>query len=399
MNRIWRRALTKHSPRMSIAIAASLALVFGVSAAAGILPALTVASAPNSPQTATRVFCPYSNTRAFFVDPGLYGDQPGETGVGLCAPGPATAKVVLFAPAGVVMSFGAKPGTVIGRLSAKSDRVGKKIGIDFPLRNGSIVAADPKRYAQNRCSPGVHDAVWLLRTKTVDGRFVIRLPLYVDKIDPAAANANSVYRMQMCFSSPNGRTRISGWPSRTLFRTMNLLFDSSVISEQPTIPARYVWHGVFTPFRANGRPNPAARVESQATQLLPVVWTLSGSYDPTQHVAHISGSLTEGGQPVQPIRNDPYGFQGVLWHGTALGGSFPGIVNATAGPLSLDDSGHFSETVPIAQTTYFRASGGTVLGHFGRAACKPPTIAPKGCVSATRSGFARGSLIIEVTVP
>lgn len=122
------------------------------------------------------------------------------------------------------------------------------------------------------------------------------------------------------------------------------------------------------------------------------------SYDPTQRVAHISGSLTEGGQPVQPIRNDPYGFQGVLWHGTALGGSFPGIVNATAGPLSLDDSGHFSETVPIAQTTYFRASGGTVLGHFGRAACKPPTIAPKGCVSATRSGFARGSLIIEVTV-
>lgn len=121
----------------------------------------------------------------------------------------------------------------------------------------------------------MHDAVWLLRTKTVDGRFVIRLPLYVDKIDPAAANANSVYRMQMCFSSPNGRTRISGWPSRTLFRTMNLLFDSSVISEQPTIPARYVWHGVFTPFRVNGRPNPPARVESQATQLLPVVWTLS----------------------------------------------------------------------------------------------------------------------------
>ena len=125
----------------------------------------------------------------------------------------------------------------------------QEIGIDFPLRNGSIVAANPKRFAPNRCSPGVHDAVWLLRTKTVDGRFVIRLPLYVDKIDPAAANANSVYRMQMCFSSPNGRTRISGWPSRTLFRTMNLLFDSSVISEQPTIPARYVWHGVFTPFR------------------------------------------------------------------------------------------------------------------------------------------------------
>jgi hypothetical protein len=201
---------------------------------------------------------PLLKYQAFFVDPGLYGDQPGETGIGLCAPGPATAKVVLF--------------------------------------------------------------------------------------------------------------------------------------------ARYVWHGVFTPFRVNGRPNPPARVESQATQLLPVVWTLSGSYDPTQRVAHISGSLTEGGQPVQPIRNDPYGFQGVLWHGTALGGSFPGIVNATAGPLSLDDSGHFSETVPIAQTTYFRASGGTVLGHFGRAACKPPTIAPKGCVSATRSGFARGSLIIEVTV-
>jgi hypothetical protein len=202
------------------------------------------------------------------------------------------------------------------------------------------------------------------------------------------------YRMQMCFSSPNGRIRISGWPTHTIFRSINLSFDPNVVSEQPTIPAAYVWQGVFTPFRSNGLPNAAARVEGRATQLLPVVWTLSGTYDPVRQVANITGSLTRGGQPV---RSDPYGFSGLIWQGTALGGDFPGIVNPTRIPLEIDASGHFSASAPITQGTYFRASGGTVL-QYG-IGCKPPSIAPKECVSASLSGFAMPSPITRVKVP
>ena len=379
-------------------IAAPVVLVFGISSAAAT-PSQN--PPPKSSQMATRFLCDHSPTY-FFVDPGLYnlGGPPGETQLGFCASGAATAKVDLFAPAGVAINLAAKPGTVIGRLSEKSDRVGKKVGIDFPLRNGSIVAADPKLYAHSYCTPGVHDAVWLLRTRTVDGRFVIALPLFVDEVRPGAGNGYSIYLMRMCFSSPNGRIRVSGWPARTVFRKMNLYFYPTVVSEQPTVPAAYVWRGVFTPFLADGHANVAGRFEAQATQLLPVVWTLSGQYDPAQQAAHVSGSITEGGQPVQPIQSNPYGFAGGIVRGTALGGTFPGILNATWDPLTVDANGHFSETVPIAQTTYFRASGGDVLHHLRPlTGCKGPTIAPKGCVSATQSGFAMPSPIITVTVP
>jgi hypothetical protein len=352
-------------------------------------------------QLAARFLCDHSPTY-FFFDPGLYtlGGLPGETQLGFCASGPATMKIDLFAPAGVAINLGVKPGTVIGRLSEKSDRVGKKIGIDFPLRNGSIVAADPKLYAHSYCTPGVHDAVWLLRTRTVDGRFVIALPLFVDEVRPGPGNGYSVYQMRMCFSSPNGRIRVAGWPARTVFRKLNLYFDPTAVSEQPVVPAAYVWRGVFTPFLADGRANIAGRFEAQATQLVPVVWTLSGQYDPAQRAAHISGSLTEGGQPVQPVQTNPYGFQGLIWLGTALGGTFPGIMNPARADLTLDANGHFFQTVPIAQTTYFRASGGDVLHHLRPlTGCKGPTIAPKGCVSATQSGFSTATSIVEVDVP
>jgi hypothetical protein len=121
---------------------------------------------------------------------------------------------------------------------------------------------------------------------------------------------------------------------------------------------------------------------------------LSGTYDPVRQVANITGSLTRGGQPV---RSDPYGFSGLIWQGTALGGDFPGIVNPTRIPLEIDASGHFSASAPITQGTYFRASGGTVL-QYG-IGCKPPSIAPKGCVSASLSGFAMPSPITRVKVP
>jgi hypothetical protein len=310
----------------------------------------------------------------------------------LCAQENATAKIVLLAPAGVVIRLDAAPGTALGRLSAKA-RV-SRTAVDLPLRNGSIVAADPARFAHNPCAPGIHAAVWLLRTKTATGKVAINLPLYVDKIEPRPANGKSVYRLQMCLGSFNNKRRVAGWPAHTLFRSMNLLVNPSVVSERPTEPGAYVWHGLFTPFRTNGVPNAAGTVESRATQMLPVVWTLNGSYYASQHAAVLSGALTQGGQPVS-------GLKFVIWYGTALGGTFPGILNPKidSNYPTTDGAGHFSATVPIAESTYFRASGGTVLLYVDRAGCTPPSIASKGCVSASQSGFATASPIVKVNVP
>ena len=162
-----------------------------------------------------------------------------------------------------------------------------------------------------------------------------------------------------------------------------------MVSERPAEPAAYVWHGFFTPFRTNAWPNPTAAVEGRATQLLPIVWTLNGAYDAPSGAARVTGSLTQGGRPVA-------GLKFVLWHGAALGGGFPGFVDPTTNYPTTDAAGQFSAAVPIAAKTYFRASGGTVL-QYSR--CQGPSPAPKGCVSASTSGFAGAGAIVEVAVP
>jgi hypothetical protein len=326
---------------------------------------------------------------SFFVDPGLYGigmgGPPGMTSISLCAAQGATAKVVLFAPRGVALRLDAAPGTVLGRVHGKV-QVGSRT-FELLRRNGNISASDRVRYRNNRCAPGLHDAVWLLRTSSDVGNVRLALPLYLDAVTPTTANGGSFYRLQLCAGSL--KRRISGGPAKGVFRLLDLSLDPSYASEQPQEAGAYVWHAFFTPFRTNGSPNPAATVESRAAQLLPVVWTLSGTYDMSTRAATLAGRLTQGGLPVA-------GLKFVLWHGTTLGGDFPGIVAASFAYATTDAGGRFTATVPINERTYFRASGSTVL-HYSR--CGGPSQAPKGCVSASRSGFATASAIVAVPVP
>jgi hypothetical protein len=336
------------------------------------------------------IYCGLGTGRAtympsFYVDPSLYGvgsGAPGPTGISLCAVYGATAKIVLRAPHGATIDLDRPAGTRIGTLYAKV-QVGKRY-VNLPRPLASIVVADPSRYVHNACAPGRHAAVWLLQGRSADGKVRLALPLYLD-----AASGDAAYRLQLCFGSPNGSRRVSGWPARATFRLLTLTIDQSVLGEAPADPAAYVWHGFFTPFRANGSPNTARTVEARATQLLPVVWTLAGAYDASTGTARMTGSLSEGGQPVA-------GLTFVLWYGTALGGDFPGIVDPNRTTPTTDSAGRFSATVPITQTTYFRASGGTVL-RYSR--CGGRSSAPAGCVSASTSGFAGPSATVTVAVP
>jgi hypothetical protein len=343
------------------------------------------------------IYCGYPAGKryrpAFYVDPGLYGVNmggvaPAQAGLSFCALVGATAKAVFLAPPGVSIRLDSAPGTVLGRMSAKA-QIGRKL-VNFAAGEQRVVAADPARYVKNRCAPGRHDAVWLLRSTGTNRNVAITLPLYVDEIVPSPANGASVYRLQLCFGSANERRRIPGWPAHAIFRLMNLHLDPGVLSEQPSTPAAYVWHGLFTPFRTNGSPNATATVEGRATQLLPIVWTLNGGYDAAAHAARLSGTLTQGTEPIGAL-------QFVIWSGTSLKADFPGIANAQMTTATSDSAGRFSALIPVATTTYFRISGGTVLHYFSQ--CAPPSLAPRGCVSASQSGFATASAIVKVVAP
>ena len=352
-----------------------------------VLLLLVAAGANGAGRGGLLIYCGHdagkSYIPSFYVNPSLYGfdSNPVSTDISMCSNRSATAKIVLLAPRGVTFDLSAAPGRAIGRVSGKA-QVGKRT-LDLPRRLGTIVTADPARYTHNPCAVGLHGAVWLLRTSTGDGKLRLAVPVYVD-----ATSGDTAGRLQLCFGSV--KRRITGWPVTAVFRLLTLSVDSSVVSERPVEPAAYVWHGFFTPFRTTGWPNPAATVEGRATQLLPIVWTLNGTYDAPSGAARVTGSLTQGGQPVA-------GLTFPLWHGTTLGGgTFPGILNPSIDTQTTDAAGQFSASVPIAATTFFRASGGTVL-QYGR--CPGPSSAPKGCVSASTSGFAGASAIVEVALP
>jgi hypothetical protein len=373
---------------LGLSLAAALLALGGGSATANAPPTVHGGDAPER-RAEGLIYCGLGTGKqaylpSFYVDPSLYGvgmGPPGPTNISLCATYGATAKIVLLAPRGVTIRLDTPVGARIGTLYAKV-HIGKRtVNLTRPL--ASIVTAAPSRYLHNACAPGRHDAVWLLRA--TDGKVHVALPVYVD-----ATAGDSAYRLQFCFGSPNGKRPIAGWPAGATFRLLNLTFDRSVLDESPTEPAAYVWHGFFTPFRTTGWPNPAATVEGRATQVLPIVWTLNGTYNAPAGAARLTGSLTQGGRPVA-------GLKFVLWHGTALGGGgFPGILGPTMDYATTDAAGQFSAAFPIAATTYFRASGGTVL-RYSR--CEGPSSAPKGCVSASTSGFAGASAIVAVPVP
>jgi hypothetical protein len=353
---------------------------------------------------------PYYHPRLFVLPAESFASTtpiPSSTAIGFQRDLGTTAKLVLFAPKVTAIRLDQTFGTRLGTAGLRIDVA--KTTIAFDHNASSIVAADPATYGRDKraqaCAPGRHAAVWLVWAKATKiyarrktPKLTITLPIYVDRITPSRANMFSAYRLQVCFGSPKTKQVTPGWPAGAVVRRMTLSLAQEVITEQATVPGTYFWRGVFTSYGASGRPAPSGAVESRAILLLPVELALTGRYDPARQAIDVNGSLTEGGQPV--VKQDL-----VIWYGTALGpnqtwGTWPGIADPKTMKATTDARGQFSQSVPAAQTTYLRASLSTLsMAYVDRTGCGRPSLAPKGCVTATKMGFTAGSSIVEVVVP
>jgi len=346
---------------------------------------------------------PFYHPRLFVLLPPLGESNPSfATAIGFERDLGTTAKLVLFAPEAASIRLDQVPGTHIGKPGVRIDVAGTTLA--FEPNAGSIVATDPASYATDpqaqACAPGPHAAVWLLRAKATKNyargptpKLTITLPVYIDQITPSPANMFSAYEFQVCFGSPNKGQVTPGWPAGAIIRRMTINLPENVLTEQPTLPGTYVWRGVFTPYTASGQPSPSDAVESRAILLLPVEWALNGRYDRARHAIDVSGTLTEGGVPV-------VGDGLPISYGTALGASWTGIADAKGVYVHTDDQGRFSQSIPATQTTYIRASISTLsMAYTDRTGCTPPSLAPKGCVTATTSGFTGLSPLVTVPVP
>ncbi len=296
-----------------------------------------------------------------------------------------TAKAVIYAPTGTAIQVGQAPGTVVGTPGVRIDVAGTTLA--YNPRIGGLTVADPASYAGQTCDPGPHAAVWLVHATPTKNygpgpppSLSLTLPIYVDAIAPSPATMFSSYELEMCFGS-------DGWPAGAVVRRLTLNLSPGVVAERPPSPGVYDWRGVFTTVGVAGS------IESRAILALPVDLVLHGTYNRARKAIAVTGTLTQGGQPVA-------GDSVVIAYGTKLGAGWYGIVAPKRAVTHTTALGRIAVTVPATRTTYVRASLSTVsMAYVDATGCAPPSLATDGCLTATEAGFTVRNSLVKVAVP
>lgn len=265
--------------RLALLSAASVAaLAFAASAMASYSPVLVVGAAGNNyRQTATP-------TAQVLIAQGRTDDP--------------TAKVSIYSPPGYSVSLAQAPGTTIGRVDAAVialDLTGPN-GNPIPLR-GPVVVDSPSKYTSNPCSPGLHQAVWVLQA-SVAGQ-TVPIPVYVDKLSGPQATIGSAL-LQVCLAPPDVP---SGTPGRSPFgsKLVSALFTAAGVFTNPTVRGLYPWRAVFTPYSpGTGRPNAAGTKEAEG--VVPIPYSISFARLKARRGVRFGGTVYQAARPLAKAR-------------------------------------------------------------------------------------------------
>jgi hypothetical protein len=331
-----------------VACASLLALAFANSAWSAYEPNLLIASERQSLSSPTNLIIGVSQSRD---------DE-------------ATAKIDLSVPVGYGERLVAPPGTVIGE--GVANVILRGAGNAEQEVTGQVRAEDPAAHASDSCSPGLHQAVWVLEV-TVAGT-PVRVPMYVDDVTTVPGISA---RIQLCLTGPIGT------PSGSQFLT--IIFEVRGVFTNPSTRRAYIWSALFTPYNAGSPlPNAAATVEARAVVPLPVRITLKAKRK--GRVVTLTGKLDLPGNAIPATIE--------LWAGPSAR-----KLKRVARPR-VTANGTFTIRRPrVGKRTriqYYQARLDTPFANaesFGHCQAPPPR-APSGCVSATFAALdVRGSII------
>jgi L,D-transpeptidase-like protein/putative peptidoglycan binding protein len=294
------------------------------------------------------------------------GGPPGATTIEVGDPDGATAGVVVYVPPGYSVGRSPAPGERVGRVPSATVTAA---GLRVDLR-GELRVTDPVAETTRSCTPGPHLSTMLL-TLHAPG-LDVSMPAELDRASSTEAGY-AAYRLTLC-SDEAPATRLVA---------LRLVLDH--LFRAPSAPARHVWRGVFTPFSAQGVPEPAAAAESRSVLPLPVRLVLRGSYDVTRGAVALRGSLRAGGEPVagQRIR---------LFAGP---GARP---TRRSGSVTTGLEGRFEATRGMTSATTFRATAALPPRDVTATDCRDP-IAPGGCVAAVLAPQQAQSAAVHVRLP
>ena len=220
-------------------------------------------------------------------------------GSGFVQDNDATGTVALYSPRGYTVNLRQAPGTRLGQATALIyvPSLGNHQSVD-----ASVTTDDPANHLTNTCSPGMHEAVWLLEFATAGGP--LRLPIYVDRVTTGPEAAYASARMLVCFRSPYLPPPLGAQAGITV-RAAEFLV--SQVFKNPRRPGVYAWNALFTPYKPGTADlNPALTTQNTTYIRLPVQFTLRAKRLRVgkRTFAIVTACLREAGKALQGIRVD-----------------------------------------------------------------------------------------------
>lgn len=215
-------------------------------------------------------------------------------GVGQGENDDATGVATIYSPRGYRITLTQPGGATLGGLAGVV-----KVGGDRFNVEGTVKTDTPANYVNNTCSPGMHQAVWVLEY-TLAGN-PIRVPIYVDRVTAAPESAYASARMRLCLESPY----LPPPPGRQAVASVVLVaFSVRSVFTNPGTRGSFPWNGVFVPYTpGTGTLNQANAAQSTSSVRLPVRLTMSAKRQRRgkRTFAVATACVNEAGQGVRGI--------------------------------------------------------------------------------------------------
>lgn len=290
------------------------------------------------------------------------------------------ARIVFYAPVGWSATLGAAAGTELGSVTGQVNAADLG-GINVPV-TGIVRTDNPASYVSNPCSPGTHNAVWLL-VLTAGTQQLQPVPMYVDIVTTGAEASFASLKITLCLPPPDVPV---GTPGRATLG-VKLIDAAFTVRNVFSAGTGNRWTALFTPYQPGiGQVNVPGTAESQAVTRLGARLTIRSQRVRRRgrFFARISGRLAAG----------TTGIAGATVRLTANGRS--------AGSARTSANGSFSRTIRITRTTVFRARA-TSAATQETGGCEPLVPLPTGgtarCTTVTTAGYTASSTTVRTRVP
>jgi hypothetical protein len=263
---------------------------------------------------------------------------------------PGWAHVTIYVPSGYTINLGQSVGARIGTVVAQS-----------PGATGTVLGADPLdaavRQAALECTgTAAHAGAWLLRFSTFD------VPVFVDPTSLGESGFGSA-TLRFCLSAAQRLTDLK-------------IALSAGVFTNPLLAGLFVWRALVTPWRADGSSSdPTSTAEAEGIVGIPASLSLKARVNASRRGKRVTSSVLLSGTLLENLR-------GVAGAKVSFFGN-----DRSAGSATTGATGAFARKRKLEQRTSFTATASVPTRDLPCVAPLPVTLAPGGCVSATRSGY------------